>query len=204
MIVLSDNDILLKLAHCDMFDEFLAYMQVPPKSIAILHTCIFKMRKLLKNEPTVLARLEGFCALVSVIADDQIDTDTLEAIMHTGADAGEAILAAKVATTQDAFLVTGDKRAVKALSTLADGPVKCALAGRVLCFEELILGMMQRFSFATLSPKLIAGSSCDGVLRNAFGLGRTEAHAQSCLLSYANELRDTCAELLVPRSLAMS
>lgn len=199
MIVLSDNDILFKLAHCDLFDEFLAFIQVPAKSIAILHTCIFKMRKTLKGHPNVLSRLEKFCQLVTIIADDQVDIAILEAIMGTGADAGEAILAAKVATTPGAYLVTGDKRAVKALNSMADGHIKSALAGRILCFEELVIGLMHNSGFASLSAKLIAGSACDGVLRNAFGPGRTEEHALECLYSYADSLRTACPTLLTPR-----
>lgn len=198
MIVLSDNDILHKLAVCDLFDEFLAYMQAPAKSIVILPTCIFKLRTLLRTQPHALARLEKFCASVTSLIDDQIDTTVLDAITSTGADAGEAILAAKVAVTHGAYLVTGDKRAIRALSTLPAGSVKSALTGRILCFEELILGMMQRHSFESLAPKLIAGSACDGILRIAFGPGRTEAHAKSCLRSYANDLRVASAYLLTP------
>ena len=167
MIVLSDNDILFKLAHCDLFDEFLAYIRVPAASVAILHTCIFKLRKLLKSDPIVLARLENFCARVTEIRDDQVDTGILETIMSTGADAGEAILAAKVAATPGSFLITGDKRAVKALAKLPDGLAKRALQGRVLCFEELILGMIGMHGFQMLSPKLTAGSTCDGVIGSA-------------------------------------
>jgi hypothetical protein len=202
MIVLSDNDILFKLAHCDLFDEFLAYIQLPVKSIAILHTCIFKMRKTLRSHPEVLARLERFCQLVTIIADDEVNIDVLEAIMETGADSGEAILAAKVAMTPGAYLVTGDKRAVRALNTMADGPIKSALAGRVLCFEELVIGLVHNSDFSELSTKLIAGSACDGVLRNAFGPGRTEEHALACLYSYADELRTACPTLLTPRPVA--
>jgi hypothetical protein len=198
MIVLSDNDILHKLAVCDLFDEFLAYMQTPAKSIVILPTCIFKLRTLLRMQPQALARLEKFCVSVTSLVDDQIETAVLDTITATGADAGEAILAAKVATTPGAYLVTGDKRAINALSTLPAGPVRSALAGRILCFEELILGIMQLHSFEAIAPKLIAGSACDGVLRIAFGLGRSEVHAKSCLTSYANELRLGSAYLLTP------
>lgn len=199
MIVLSDNDILFKLAQCDLFNEFLAYVQVPAKSIAILHTCIFKMRRTLRSQPEVLARLEQFCQVVTVIVDDEVDIDILETIMGTGADAGEAILAAKVATTPGAYLVTGDKRAIRALNTMTNGPIKSALAGRILCFEELVIGLMHNSGFAALSAKLNAGSACDGVLRVAFGPGRTEEHALSCLYSYADELRTACPNLLTPR-----
>ena len=202
MIVLSDNDILHKLSVCDLFDEFLAYMQVPAKSIVILPTCIYKLRTVLKSDPHSLARLEKFCKSVTTLDDDSIETSVLEAIMASGADAGEAILAAKVATTPGAYLVTGDKRAIKALSTLPPGTVRSALAGRILCFEELILGIVQSYGFATIAPKLIAGIACDGVLRMAVGPGRTEDHARSCLLSFANELRTNSAHLLTPALIA--
>lgn len=199
MIVLSDNDILFKLAHCDLFNEFVAYLRVPAQSIAILHTCVYKMRKTLKTNPDVLARLELFCETVSVISDDQIDIDTLEKLVETGADAGEAILISKVIATPGSYLITGDKRAVKSLNSLSEGDIKATLSGRILCFEELVIGMLFKFGFTVLSPKLISGSTCDGVLRNAFGVGRTEQHALDCLYSYADNLRAECPNLLCPR-----
>jgi hypothetical protein len=199
MIFLSDNDILFKLAYCDLLDEFLAYLNSPVESVTILSTCIYKMRGSLKTEPIVLERLEKFCDQVSVIADDQIDSTILDEITMTGADAGEAILAAKVVTTPDAILVTGDKRAIKAFSQLSDGTVKNSLSGRILCFEDLILGMIETYGFSVLSSKLMAGCTCDGVLRNAFGPGRSEEHALDCLRSYADELRTTCPALLTTR-----
>lgn len=198
MIVLSDNDILHKLAVCDLFDEFLGYLQVPAKSICILYTCIFKLRKVLCSEPTALERLERFCSAATVVVEDKIDSDILDAIMGTGADAGEAILAAQVAMTPGAYLITGDKRAIKSLSMLRDSPLKASLAGRILCFEELILGMIHRNSFAVMEPKLTAGCHCDGVLRMAFGPGRSESHAKSCLQSFSSDLRLTASYLLTP------
>ena len=181
MIVLSDNDILFKLAHCDLFSEFVTYLKVPAKSIFILSTCMFKLRRLLKNDQKTLGRLEKFCLTISILEDDNVDMALLEALSETGADAGEALLAAKVAATPGAFLITGDKRAIIAFSKLPAGHAKASLYGRILCFEELLIGILQAYGFLNLQAKIIAGSPCDGVLRNAFGVGRNEAHAMECL-----------------------
>jgi len=199
MIVLSDNDIVYKIAYCDLFEEFLAYLQVPSTSVLILPTCIHKLRRQLKNHAVVLTRLEAICRRVTVMADDVADSGVLEMLMSTGADAGESLLAARVAATPDAILVTGDKRAIQAFVRLPAGMLRHALSGRILCFEELIIGMLCKHGFGTLSPKLIAGSQCDGVLRMAFGVGRTEAHALSCLSSYADDLRKNTSVFLTKR-----
>jgi hypothetical protein len=199
MIVLSDNDILYKLAYCDLLCEFVSFLQVPSKSIMILPTCIFKLRKVLKSEPVVLARIDSFCREVSVLTDDGVDMGILTEIADTGVDAGEALLAAQVATNPDAYLVTGDKRAIRAFAQLPVGRARSGLAGRILCFEELMIGMLQRFGFSKLEDRVTAGAACDGVLRIAFGQGRNEQHALACLNSFAGELRSTSSVFLVSR-----
>ena len=52
MIVLADNDILLKLARCDLFDEFLKVFDISQTDVYIVPTVRFSLEKINENEST--------------------------------------------------------------------------------------------------------------------------------------------------------
>lgn len=197
MIVLSDNDIISKLARCDLLDALPHHLGISHAEIWVLSSSVYALRKRLTNAPEALASLEAFYARVTKIADADVDTSALLAISSTGIDAGEAILAAKAIALDGALLVTGDKRAIKALSTLPEGSVKASLAGKVLCFEALVLQMIEKYGFHEIGPRCTKGRDGDGVLAMAFGPGRNEAHAVECLSSYITSLKSNSGWILV-------
>lgn len=198
MIVLSDNDILFKLAHCDLLPLLPDFLGVDAKEIYILPSCIFKLRRVLKADAPVLARIESFCASATTVTEDAVDSETLTTLIDTGADPGEALLAATVSRIPDALLVTGDKRAIRALNKLPDGRLRDALARRIVCFESLVMGMMKTYGFDRLQPHFCAGVKCDALLNMAFGPGRSEEHALGCLRSYLADLETTSGWALKP------
>jgi hypothetical protein len=60
MIILADNDIVHKLACCDLLDSFLEWIESPPAEVWVIPSIPFVLRKKLKNNPTALACLEAF------------------------------------------------------------------------------------------------------------------------------------------------
>lgn len=203
MIVLSDNDILFKLAHCNLLDLLPACLGVSASEIGILPTCIHKLRRVLKGDAIVLGRIEAFCAQVTVLKDDDVDSDTLAMLLDTGADAGEAILAATICKTPESYLLTGDKRAIQALGKLPAGDVKDGITSKVICFEALVLGMLENYGFEQLQANFIDGAKCDSMLAMAFGPARSESHAVDCLTSYLDALRQTSAWALFPEKVSV-
>lgn len=197
MFFLSDNDIVFKLAHCDLLGLLHQHLNVDQKEIWILSSCVYKLRSVLKANPTVLARVEAFCQAVSTINEAELDSNYLQTLQDTGIDAGEAILAAMACQTEDSYLITGDKRALIALNKLSDVALRSKLENRIYCFEALLLEMIKHYGFDTLRPHFMNGIASDKVLSMSFGDGRDESHAVECIGSYLNGIRESAGWLLV-------
>ncbi len=70
MIALADNDIVHKLACCQLLPEFLTLLKAPPATVYVLPALPFMVRKRLKNNSVALTAFE---ALQSYIRDIQRD-----------------------------------------------------------------------------------------------------------------------------------
>ncbi len=121
--------------------------------------------------------------------DDALDIDT-----------GEAILFSASAHYAGCLVSTGDKRSLRALATLPNAqPIIDRLAGRVICFEQIVLRIIDRFGFDLVRSKVVPASDCDTALRAAFGSGleATEESVRHCLAAYIGYLRDETGPLLI-------
>ena len=174
MIVLADNDILLKLARCDLFQEFFEAFNLRPGDIRILKTARFstksnKHRRKLGEE--AFARLATFLNQVADI-DAIPDQETIAALTDQNdknIDAGEAVLFAVCPLIPESFILTGDKKSLVGLASAAKEDAACrtiaiSLAGRVICFEIVLMRVLNRFGFEAIRQKLIVGRECDGGL----------------------------------------
>lgn len=206
MIVLTDNDIILKLAWCDLFSEFLAVFEVSPGDVRILNTARHvltsaRIRKRVNDEGH--SRLIAFLSIASDI-DVEPDAEDVAALTEQPKiDLGEAVLFSICPMLTDTILVTGDKRSLRALQDASSTEAACArlcerLAGRVFCFEQIIERILTRFGFEAIRDRLIRGRECDQGL--AFwlgsGLDANEASFREGLASYLNEVRQTSGSLL--------
>ena len=89
-------------------------------------------------------------------------------------------------------LVTGDKRALKLINDLVQTDFDLSHRlneTQVDCLESIMLGLIDKFGFATINEKVIGGLATDGVLRLSFGSGRTQSHAVEALNSYLSEVK---------------
>jgi hypothetical protein len=208
VIVLADNDILLKLARCDLFDEFMTAFAVAAADLRILKTARFsatsnKHRKRIGDAS--FARLTAFLAAVADIDADP-DPAAVAALTEQtdkNIDAGEAVLFAVCPLVPDSVIVTGDKKSLAGLVAAAAEEPTCAalcrsLAGRVFCFEQVLARVLDRFGFDAVRQKLIDGRECDRglALWLGSGLDATEEAFRDALTSYLNEVRRTAGPLL--------
>lgn len=119
-----------------------------------------------------------------------------------GIDAGEAILFSATAAYPDSLLATSDKRSLIALSG-ADGAVcqrvRERLAGRVICFEQTLLRVMNAVGFDLVRTRVVPARNCDTALRAVFGSGleATEPGVRDGLTQYVADLRGQTGALLV-------
>lgn len=207
MICLSDNDIILKLAICGLFDEALDVLGAKPVEVYVLPTARFKLGVAKNTEKTkarlgeaVFECLRAFLDRVQVInavlppEEQQLFDDIL------GIDAGEAVLFSATALFPDFLLATGDKNSLRALSANAACQSVCQrLAGKVICFEQIVVRIMDRFGFPVVRDKVVPVRACDTALRAVFGSGldATEENVRAGLDSYISDLRRQTGGLLL-------
>ena len=198
MIVLADNDIILKLAQCDLLDvlpdileleegskffiTFAAKYQLLPKNpVKALNKC---------GNEEALARLTGFLDTTQTLPaiNDIALLAQLEDI--DGIDGGEKFLFAAAVETKNSILITGDKRALKALLEHQDQlpTVFLVLQNSVVTFESAILLAMQKFGFAIVKQKLLGSPKPDGMLKLVLRSETGEADFVEGLCSFSKEI----------------
>jgi hypothetical protein len=191
MIVLADNDIVGKLACCDLLPELMAWLKAPPAEIWVLPTMPFVLRKKLKNNAGALVCLERFLLQVKPIPQAQLES--LDRFSRL--DVGESqMLAVLVDDSTVTHMVTGDKRALKLIGEMACTDValfKRLKTTQVDCLESIMLGLIDQFGYATVNAKAIHGLHSDTVLKISFGQQRNQTDARQALTSYLNDVRKT-------------
>jgi hypothetical protein len=205
MICLTDNDIIKKLAICGLFDEAIEFLGVSPTDILVLPTAKHVLgvakpgKRRSQFDEQTLRRLEEFFSRVSEIsfAPDPAELQLFDDIHAI--DQGEAILFSASEFYRESFLATGDKRSLKALVVLPGASMIVErLTGRVICFEQLVLGVINQRGFEHVRTRVVPVSDCDTALRAAFGSGldASEANVCDCLTRYVEDLREGTGVLL--------
>ena len=190
MIILADNDIVHKLACCDLLNSFLEWIGSPPAEVWVIPSIPFVLRKKLKNNPEALACLEAFLLKTQAIPEASIEL--LE--RYEQLDEGERqMLAVLVEDQRITRLVTGDKRALRQIAGMASGDLNLSLRlsqTRTDCLESVMLGLMDHFGYPVINDKASLGVDSDKVLKMTFGPARSETHAREVLSVYLEELEN--------------
>ena len=210
MIVLADNDVLFKLAQCDLFAEFLAAFGVAPADVRVLRAARFSVaskRHRSRVGEEAFARLAGFLAGVADIAaePDPAAVAALAEQTDKNIDAGEAALFAACPAIPGSVVVTGDKRSLAGLAAAGASDAVCAalctaLARRVVSFEQVLGRVLEHAGFEAVRDKLVRGRECDRGLAVWLGSGldADEVGFRAGLASYLSELRRASGGLLAP------
>lgn len=209
MICLSDNDIILKLACCNLLDEALVVLGVKKEEVFVLPTARHVLLKPLKHPDkaktrlgdAVYDRLKLFLDSVQIIdvkpspEEQQLFDDIV------GIHSGEAVLFSASSHYPDFNLATSDKNSLRSLSgSPACNAIVGRLAGKVICFEQVIIRIIDRYGFNPVRDKVVPARDCDTALRAAFGSGlaATEANVRACLAAYIADDRRQTGALLAP------
>ena len=205
MIYLSDNDIIEKLAVCDLLDETLQSFEASPADVYVLSTLKFRIggKRRAQSEQRLgvaaVDRLLRFLALVQEIPKP-LPADLLKLDDIMGIDIGELILLSTTSLHSEYLFLTGDKRCLKAIVSHPEcSEIALRIKGKVVCFEQVLLRLIEQFGFTTVLAKVADVRYCDTALRAAFGSGlqSTELNSVACLQSYVNELRGLPMDLLM-------
>jgi len=208
VICLCDNDIIYKLASCDLLDDTLKALNLTRHDVYVLPTAKYKFgitkRKISKRKqlypPDVVTRLREFFTNVQELEVPGAAEDLQILSGIDGIDSGEAILFAASSRYERYLLATGDKNSLRALATTAVcRPIALKIRGHVICFEEIICRVIRHFGFSYVKEKVLSSIGCDNALCVAFGSGRdsVEANVLAALTSYVDELRSLPVDFVV-------
>ena len=98
-------------------------------------------------------------------------------------DVGEAQLFASAAET-GILVITGDKRALRALKSIADFPP--ALSSRIIIFEALLIALCDKYGPDVIRRKIQPLITSDNMVKSCFSPGNNDP--LNCLLSYFRNL----------------
>lgn len=205
MIVIADNDVLKKLACCDLCGEFLQAFEVTYQELFILPTAkpvLTAKRHRLTMDDESFQRLTTFLDAVKVIADAPNADEVVALAEQQNIDAGEAVLFSVTHKMKGAILATGDKRSLASLAKADDKICRrlCTkLVGKIVCFEQILWKILDAAGFEAVRDKLVLGRECDKVLGFILGSGldASEASVRDGLTSYINDLRKQTLALLI-------
>lgn len=201
MLALSDNDIICKLVSCGLFDDALALCGCTRADVRVLRSSKWVVGKRAKpgsrHRKSIVATYGDATAaaigeLLETLAEvpaPSAQTDRL--LVNIGIDPGEAQLLRVAYEDRDTIIATSDKRALETLlSDETCQPVRSAVAGRIVVFETLLLGLIARHGYAWVTDRVARVAATEGMLRLAFSNGpaTSEAHAVECLSSYSKHL----------------
>jgi len=206
-----DNDIILKLTTCGLFEKTLNTFGVEINQVKILETFQYKFKRqpqqkrkrnpVKYNLEDALSVVET-CDKISINNINQEDFIQLQKI--EGIDIGEAILLSYVRYLNKqnnlSYLLTGDKRCLKNLNVPETNQITGYLEGKTWCLEQLILKDIEIYGFNCIQEKVYPFRDCDTNLKLIFGYSRESAEQQvrEALATEIRQLRKETGNLLYP------
>jgi hypothetical protein len=205
MKLLVDVDALAKLAHWKILEELPDFTGVPLSQCATLTSARFRAQRAVKKpDGRVFHSTEA--ATVALRAMDSMtgplspETEHLPILQGVaGIDAGEAVLLSAV-SAHSARLLTGDKRAMKALAGL-DSTQRAPFAGKIVLIEQVLLAGLTRRGIEWLRERVCPYKQIDKAIGNAMG-SRCDAPQDSVregLESYIKELEHAVTPTLISK-----
>ncbi len=205
MILFCDNDILLKLAACDLLDDALESLGVDAQDVRVLPTAkwVFDVvRNRAKGEEKYGRAIhQRICSFLQKAPEINPpcphELQLLDDVMNV--DPGDAILISGTVGFTEYLLATGDKRCLTALACNERcRPIAERLRGHVICLEQIIKKSIQQFGFERIKKKVVPAVDCDTALRAVFGTGldAVEANVIRDLDAYIQELRAIEVDML--------
>lgn len=201
----------MKFAAYGLVPELEALL-APVGSVGILGAARFIIGRALKraesgSDQALKAAFDGFVARANELepTEEELNLATeMEEIANRGMlefDSGESQLCAIAIVRGMNAVVTGDKRAIKAAETISETiTVLSVLFGKLVCLEQLVLGVAQLVGHDVIRPRVCASKAIDTALSICFKCWSPEKAdeeaIQLALRSYIENLRSHAPRLL--------
>lgn len=195
MKLLVDVDALAKLAHWRFLEELPSITGVSLRQCATLTSARFRALRaidkpdgrLFHSTEAAAAALRAMVGMTNPLSPDAQHLPLLQGV--SGIDAGEAVLLSAL-SSGEMRLLTGDKRALRALASL-DTEQRAPFVGKIVTVEQVLLAGLNRHGIDWLQERVCPFRHIDKAIGIAMGT-RCDASKESVregLESYIKELR---------------
>ena len=195
-----DVDALVKLAHWGLLGELEGATGIPLERQATVASIRFRAArrdpKLFRDAAVATRLADALSQFGAAWRPDAGIVARLQSI--AGLDAGEITLIAMLCSDRQAVLVTGDKRALRALAAPGLEDIVERVAGRIACLEQVVLHALDHLGVGTLAKSIEPHRDLDVAVRCAVPLPpyALELEVRNGLLSYIEDLRKDVPSLL--------
>ncbi|SKA31726.1 hypothetical protein [Consotaella salsifontis] len=197
---LIDNDVALKAACYTLVEETVEVLTIDDVAPAMLGVGRFVIAKRIERAKYIMDRNRASAAfsrlLARVLMIEPDDTElSIAADLEAEAnrrglelDGGESQLLAVLANRSCSFLVTGDKRAIVAMSRVAAKEAD----SRIMCFEQLVACIVSAAGHDNVRVRVCGEPLADRAVTSCFGCSLSEApdpqYVLDGLASYSRHL----------------
>lgn len=203
---LLDSDIARKMAQYTLIDDMVTCLRCEHSDLAVLPQLKFQLRigtakalQILGGEDAVEAATKLIGAAQEISLGPEA-ANTILKLNRPDIDSGEQVLFAALLLDSSRHLISGDKRAMVALSLIETIDQVWA---SLRCLEELVLFMVHHMAFDALSASIRGRADADIALSIVFGRSQEapKAHVIEGLGSYLNQLiQDTGGRYIISGS----
>jgi hypothetical protein len=209
--VLVDNDVLVKGSCYDLLPALFG-ISTEDHEAAILGATRFVVPKLLRRVAGIIHReraeetFRRFAERVESVEptpEEQALAAELETVaqkLAVNLDTGESQLSAILVSRAIPYLVTGDKRAIRALERLIEiVPALGEMTARVRCLEQCVRHLVTQGDLSAVRDAICAEPAVDKTLSiccSCTGSATSPDVLLACLDAYINELRSEATRVL--------
>lgn len=202
--LLVDVDAMCKLAHWRLLELLPSITGIAPPACSTLVSTKFRaLKSVEKPDGKVFRCVDAAKAVVSAVENfgelPQPDPALLNQFQDiAGIDSGEAVMLARLIEDPNAFFLTGDKRALRAVAAMRE-QVRASIAERVIPVECVIKCVLDVFGIEELRARVCTWKDVDKAVSIVMGsrCDQAEASVREGLASYLSELHGLCQPSLI-------
>jgi len=210
LLYLIDNDIIIELASYKLLGETMASFNLTykDKAVKILPSASSyinsnsELRKKYKPETLQLAksRADNYEKINESLIDQEEDSEYESLIAIENIDPGEALLVAATEYETDFYILTCDKKFLKALSRSNLTNIKQRLCKRIICLEQLLINLINNDDdFDKIRRRIISSDLRNQNIAEVFADGKLTKKETALVIleNCVKELRSLTGDLLI-------
>lgn len=201
-----DNDVLVKCSCYKVLKPLIEYLG----PAVVLGEARYVVTHRLESDPAILDRGQAmahwreaqpsFTEIEPTAEEIELALSIEESAtrLHLTFDVGESVLCAVLLARRLNYILTGDKRAIASMPALSSEITAFGdIAGRVVCLEQILLGLMHLLGIETLKLLVCAERGVDRAASICFSCYSEQGFEPAALHSYIDDLREESAGALV-------